>query len=94
MPIPSTTTAPTQAQLADAKQKVKASLNAVLAIAEAIRALGTVPTRDFYTQIMGHMNLETFTSFVNTLKGAQLVSESNHVLTWIGPKLDDGTAPS
>ena len=68
------------------KQQIKAALEITLAVADAIRDLGAVPSGHLYAQLMGTMSLENFQAVIRTLKGAGLVREGAHMLTWIGPE--------
>lgn len=72
------------------KQQIQAALAAITALAEAIRDLGSVPEGHLYATVMGRMDLETFTSFIDRLIGAKLVERRNHELFWVGPNLEDG----
>jgi hypothetical protein len=65
--------------------QVSAAFQIVAAVAEAIRDLGTVPSGVLYANLMGKLDLAGFEKIVGILKGAQLVSERGHQLTWIGP---------
>jgi len=56
------------------------------AVGEAIRDLGSVPSGHLYARLMGHMDLDTYNKLIGLLKQANLVEESNHLLTWVGPK--------
>jgi hypothetical protein len=56
-----------------------------MAVAEAIRELGSVPSGHLYAQLMDKMSLETYTAVIQVLKNTKLVEEKNHLLTWIGP---------
>ncbi len=63
-----------------------AALNAVKALADAIRELGRVPSGHLYASIMGSVDLETYQAVIDILKRASLVSEDGaHELRWIGP---------
>lgn len=55
-------------------------------VGDAIRDLGSVPSGHLYANLMGHMDLDTYNGCIKILKQANLVEESNHVLTWVGPK--------
>jgi hypothetical protein len=68
-------------------EDVRAAFTLVSAVGDAIRELGSVPNGELYTRVMPHMSMETYTRIIDTLKGATLVDERNHVLRWIGPKL-------
>lgn len=65
-----------------------AALAVILAIAEAIRALGEVPGGELYARLCDKMTISQYETIIGTLKNAGLVSESAHMLTWIGPELE------
>jgi len=67
-------------------QQVTAGIRAAAAIGEVIRDLGSVPSGHLYARLMGRMSLDTYNSLIGLLKQANLVEESNHLLTWVGPK--------
>jgi hypothetical protein len=52
----------------------------------AIRDLGSVPSGYLYAQLMGILTLDQYNAIIDALKSAKMVSESGHLLTWIGPK--------
>jgi hypothetical protein len=68
------------------KQEVnqtQAAVHMILAVADAIRELETVPEGHLYARLMGHMSLENFTKIIDTLVNAGLVTrESSHLLVW------------
>lgn len=68
------------------KEEVKAALSAVMVIGNAIKELGSVPNGHLYANLMGSMSLESYSKVIDLLKRTGLVSESNHLLTWVGPK--------
>lgn len=68
------------------RDQIAAALKTVQAVAEAIKELGSVPSGELYAQLMGHLSLSAYTRVIDTLKRTGLVKESNHLLTWIGPK--------
>lgn len=68
--------------------ETKSALLAALAVAEAIRTLGEVPSGELYAQLMGKLSYGSYEGIIGTLKNAGLVSESAHLLKWIGPKLE------
>ena len=65
---------------------VRATVETVCAVADAVRAVGSVPSGVLYAQVMAHVDLATYNRIVEVLKNAKLVSESGHVLKWEGPK--------
>lgn len=68
------------------KPEVAAAINAVKAIADAIRELGSVPSGEFYARVSGYLTIGQYEKVIGLLKGAGLVRETNHVLTWVEPK--------
>lgn len=70
------------------KDQIKAALAVTMAIAEAIRVLGSVPSGHLYAQLCSKLDLRTYRRIIDTLKGAGLVSEMSHLLTWTGPTLE------
>ena len=80
-------------------EQLRAGIDALLALAEAVRALGSVPSGVLYAHVMGTMTLAAYEKAVATLNGAGLVAEENHVLRWTGPTFDkegkiDSESPS
>jgi hypothetical protein len=69
------------------KENVKAAINMVTAVAEAIRELREVPNGVLYAHVMGAMSMQDYESCLGVLKRAELVDEKNHVLRWVGPVL-------
>ena len=67
------------------KEEVRAAMSVVLAVSEAIRALGEVPSGHLYAQLMGTLSLESYNKIIKTIKNTGLVEESGHVLRWVGP---------
>lgn len=67
------------------KQQIAATLNVVMAVAEAVRELKQVPSGHLYATLCDKLTLEDYNAVVATLKGAGLVTERHHTLTWTGP---------
>lgn len=68
------------------KEQIKATVDALLAFRDIIKAAKEIPNGELYARVMGYMDLQTYTSFINALKDAGVVRESNFVLTWVEPK--------
>lgn len=67
--------------MADARD---AAFGIVLAVGDAIKSLGEVPSGHLYAQVMNHLSLEEYTRVIDILKGAKLVEETPaHLLKWI-----------
>ena len=66
----------------------KALIKCVMLLAEAIRALGEIPSGHLYARVMGHMTLQRYEAILQTLIRAELVSrDGSHMLRWTGPAL-------
>ena len=56
-------------------------------LATAIQQLGSVPSGHLYARsCMSFMSAETFQMFIGALVRTGLVTEKNHLFTWVGPK--------
>ena len=71
------------------QQQISAAIQSVAAIAEAIRQLGSVPSGVLYAQVCGHMTIDQYNQIIALVKRAGLIAESNHVLRWVGPTLEE-----
>lgn len=67
------------------KEEVHAALEITLAVGEAIRDLKQVPSGHLYAASMAKLTIDQYNQIIATLKKARLVSETDHLLTWIGP---------
>ena len=63
----------------------KNTLDMIMALSEAIRTAGSIPSGHLYSIVMGTLSLESYNAVINCLKNTGLVSESGHVLKWEGP---------
>jgi hypothetical protein len=63
---------------------VKAALGILRAVADTIRELGEVPSGHLYAHLMSKLSLEQYEQVISVLKQAGLITESNHLLTWVG----------
>lgn len=70
--------------------QVKAAFAITLAVSEAIREAGSIPAGTLYALLCSKVDLQGFEAMVRNLKNAELVSESGHMLTWTGPKIEGG----
>ena len=64
--------------------QVKAAVQVVVAVGQAIRDLKSVPSGHLYAQLMGRMDLETYNKVIGVLKKTGAVKEEGHLLTWVG----------
>lgn len=68
------------------KEQINAGLKTVLAIAESIRELGSVPSGHLYAHLMGSLTLESYEKIIQILVNQDLVKKHpSHLLEWIGP---------
>lgn len=67
--------------------QIKAAFHSTVAIAEAIRELGQVPSGHLYARVMGTLDLTAYRAVIRTLVNAGLVSDSGDLLTWVGPRI-------
>ena len=65
--------------------QAKAGLSLVMAVAETIQDLGEVPSGHLYAALMSRMSIDQYTRVIDILKKAELIKESNSLLTWVGP---------
>jgi len=68
------------------RDKIKQALNLVMLVADAIKEAKQIPSGHLYAAVMAVVDLQTYNKIIDTLKGAGLVTECNHMLTWIEPK--------
>jgi hypothetical protein len=61
----------------------QAAVETIRAVADALRELKEVPSGHLYARLMGHTSLQSYELIISTLKSAGLVTEQNHLLTWV-----------
>jgi hypothetical protein len=67
------------------KEQLSAGLKTVLAVAQAIRELGSVPSGHLYARLMGVLSLDQYNKIIDILKKQGLVVEAHHELKWVEP---------
>lgn len=65
--------------------KAAVTLAVTHAIAEAIHGLSEVPSGHLYAHVMHFMDLQSYIRAKETLKRVGLITETNHLLRWVGP---------
>lgn len=68
----------------DPKQQAKSFLMATMAIAEAVRELGSVPNGHLYARLCDKIDIQTYNRIICKLVSAKLVENRYDLLTWIG----------
>lgn len=66
------------------QNQVKAAMLATIAVAEAIRELGRVPSGHLYAQVCSKLDLAGYEAIIRTLINAGIVKQQQHELIWIG----------
>lgn len=56
----------------------------VSVFAEAVKTAGEIPSGHLYAMVMGKFTLEQFNTIIGVLKDANLITEKNHLLSWVG----------
>lgn len=75
----------TQAQI-PTREQVLGVLEVTLAVGQAIRELGRVPSGELYARLMPTgIKLESYNAIINALVRAKVVKNDNHLLVWVGP---------
>ena len=65
--------------------QVRAAMTILTVVSEAIRDLKEVPSGVLYANVISVLSLEQYNKAIELLKGAEMVTEQNHLLRWIGP---------
>ncbi len=69
------------------KQEIRAGLEMVMVVSEAIREAGEIPSGVLYSFLIGRIDFEGYSKMIALLKRTGLVEEKNHLLRWVGPKV-------
>ncbi len=71
--------------LTENKERLTAALFIAVAVADAIKELGQVPSGHLYARLMGKLSLDQYESLIRTLCNSGVIREDgNHLLHWIG----------
>lgn len=77
------------------RQQIKAVLNVMIAITDAIREAREIPAGHLYAAVMEHVDLATFESIVARIVATRIVECRGHLLVWVGPAVAaDGAVTS
>lgn len=72
------------------KEQIVAAFGIVLAIGDTIQQLGEVPSGELYARVMGTLSAREYNTVIDKLIQCRLVTKSNNVLRWTGPKKEAG----
>ena len=76
------------------QERIAVIVGIIVAVAEAIRELGSVPSGHIYARLMGRMSLETYEGIINVLVRKGIVRrESSHLLVWTGNESQSNPVP-
>lgn len=64
------------------KTELSAGLQALKALADAIRELGSVPNGHLYAQVMAYFSIEAYTKAIDLLCNSGVIRKSGDVLHW------------
>lgn len=67
------------------KAQVKSAVLIAKAVADAIKEAGSIPSGHLYAVLCGVLTFQQYQQIIRVLISTGLVSESNHVLTWVDP---------
>lgn len=64
------------------------AIKVLVAVSEAVRGAGQVPSGVLYAALVGVVDLPTYEWVLGKLIGAGLIKvEANHLIRWVGPVL-------
>ncbi len=67
---------------------LRAGLAVTLAVTEAIREAGEIPSGTLYALLCAKMDITAYQSMIAMLKRTGLIIETGHMLRWSGPVLE------
>lgn len=70
------------------KEQLKAGLNIVLAVTEAIREAKEIPAGTLYAVLCGKVDIQGFEKIVSIITGSGLVEKRGDLLRWVGPAIE------
>ncbi len=71
-------------------REVNPALAFAIAVTEAIRMAGRIPSGHLYAMLAGKVDFQGYQALICTLVNAGLVKEVAHELIWTGPALEGG----
>lgn len=66
------------------KEQVRAAIGTVMAVGDAIRDLGEVPSGELYANVMSKITFTQYSQIIEILVGAKLITNHGHLLKWVG----------
>lgn len=68
--------------LNNTKAQIQAATQILLAVADAIREAGTIPSGVLYATMSTQVSKESFDKVIRLLKSTKMVHEENNLLIW------------
>lgn len=65
--------------------QAKSALEISIAIGEAIRDVGEVPSGELYARLMSRLTYEAYAGIIDLLVKAKMIEVKGHLIRWIGP---------
>ncbi len=63
-------------------ETIGSALNVLMALADAVKEAGSIPSGHLYAAICGKIDLNGYKSAIETLKRAGVIREQGHLLIW------------
>jgi hypothetical protein len=76
------------------QERIAVVVGIIVAVAETIRELGSVPSGHLYARFMGCMSVETYEGIIGLLVRSGVVRrEPSHLLVWTGNESQSNAVP-
>ena len=70
-------------------RQIATYLDAIRAIADAVRDAREIPSGTVYAACGGNLTLDVYEGIIRRLVGAELITMRGYMLVWVGPTLED-----
>lgn len=74
--------------VSDRSEKLGTTIKLAYDIGERVRAAGSIPSGRLYAQVCDLVDIQSYNAVIALLKRSEMVSEHNHIITWLGPAPD------
>ena len=62
--------------------EIKAGLQTIMLIADAIKEAGAIPSGHLYAAVCGKLSMTAYEKIIDILKNSGVIREQGHVLIW------------
>jgi phosphoribosylamine-glycine ligase len=66
------------------EEKMKAAVQIMKAVAEAIKEAGSIPSGHLYAQLMGKMSLGSYEKMIDAMQRMGIIRVEDHLITYVG----------